>query len=386
MADYIDIPVHLQATSYSCGAACEEMIIQAATQTDDDQLDLYNESQSYKTDPCWHVDPDGLASVLNNHLSGAGNRFAPAANADGDTISRQICWAIHNNRVAPAAAINQGDHWVVVNGFDADREPTDPNDNGFQIVGIHVVDPFSSIETRGDPECIAPFASEGGHYSYAEWQSHFLPVSCGHWQGVTVGVCPAAVSPPPAQSLAERPASLFPGDSIVPNSAAKELAERSLIHHGLVRHHAWRASLESVHSHEPMLVQRLDRIDDYYHVVPIGRSPAEITAAVSIGARYGHYRQAARLAKKSKRSLPALTREEAYERIVHRRLNLPDGNGSLRVRPETLTSHRTLGWRPCLESLSPFLPFYMFSMGAVTIYVRIDGAVFTSLNTKRRGS
>jgi hypothetical protein len=47
--------------------------------------------------------------------------------------------------------------------------------------------------------------------------------------------------------------------------------------------------------------------------------------------------------------------------------------------------HANLVWRPCAESLSPYWPFYRFDAHLpngrpITIYVRIDGEVFTELH------
>jgi hypothetical protein len=384
--DYIEIPLHKQVNSDSCGAACEEMMIQAITGQDVAQLDLYNESQTYKTDTCWLVDPDGMTGVLNDRTSSAGKRFAPVADPNVDRISQQICWAIHGNGVAPAAAIQQGQHWVVVNGFVSDRPPSGPADNGFKVSTIDTVDPFSSEATPGQMGILSPFTSENVNYSYTEWGYEFTPVGCGKWLGLCVAVCPAAEAPAPSELLVPRSPRLYPGDNLLDLSLASDLAMKGLVESGPARHPAWSGALDAVSPQEPMLVHRLDRIDDFYFLVPLGRSASNVTAGIAIDGRYGHYRQATRLAEESAGAMPALTREAAFERIAGQRLSLPDGQGSILVRPEILTQFRTLGWRPCHESFSPFLPFYMFAMGAIPIYVRIDGAVFTSLTIKRQGA
>ena len=63
-----------------------------------------------------------------------------------------------------------------------------------------------------------------------------------------------------------------------------------------------------------------------------------------------------------------------------RRFELPDRKGRLLVRKEAICIFPTLVWRPCRESLSPYWPFYMLTVGDARLYVRIDGAVFTALH------
>ena len=50
------------------------------------------------------------------------------------------------------------------------------------------------------------------------------------------------------------------------------------------------------------------------------------------------------------------------------------------MRPESYCLYPTLVWRPCLESLSPFVPFHMVTAGDYRIYVRLDGRIFATLH------
>ena len=59
--------------------------------------------------------------------------------------------------------------------------------------------------------------------------------------------------------------------------------------------------------------------------------------------------------------------------------------GRLIVRKEAHGLYPTLVWQPCRESLSPYYPFFMVTVGAQRIYVRVDGQVFTKLHDKGRG-
>ena len=79
--------------------------------------------------------------------------------------------------------------------------------------------------------------------------------------------------------------------------------------------------------------------------------------------------------------LRPLERRSLIERIVGHTHPLGGRQGRLTVRPEAYSIYPTLVWRPSLESLSPFAPFHMLTVGDRRIFVRLDGRVFTSLQT-----
>jgi len=64
---------------------------------------------------------------------------------------------------------------------------------------------------------------------------------------------------------------------------------------------------------------------------------------------------------------------------------LPEPGGRFFLRPRTYCISPTLVWRPCRESFSPHLPFYMITVGEQQLYLRIDGEVFTKLTPSERG-
>ena len=71
--------------------------------------------------------------------------------------------------------------------------------------------------------------------------------------------------------------------------------------------------------------------------------------------------------------------------VIDRVFDLDDRLGRIRVRPEALCLYPILVWKPCRESLSPFWPFHMFTVGAYRLYVRIDGTIFTALHDNEPG-
>jgi hypothetical protein len=53
-----------------------------------------------------------------------------------------------------------------------------------------------------------------------------------------------------------------------------------------------------------------------------------------------------------------------------------------RVRDGLVGEHPVLVWKPCLQSRSPFLPFYQLSVGDSFVYYRVDGERFSKLTTR----
>jgi hypothetical protein len=127
-------------------------------------------------------------------------------------------------------------------------------------------------------------------------------------------------------------------------------------------------------------VQRLDRRDSYYWIVPASDDEGLIRAAISVDAIYGTYKSAATLNAGQSVLFGFQNREEVFAHISRQAIDLPQYAGRLIFRPEVACLHPVYVWKPCRESLSPFYPFRMISTGQNLIYVRIfDGAVFTSL-------
>ena len=106
---------------------------------------------------------------------------------------------------------------------------------------------------------------------------------------------------------------------------------------------------------------------------------------MAVDARTGVYRQSAVAADVKSSVAPTLEAQAARQQIVGRSVQLPAPLGRLLVRPEAVCQYPTLVWKPCRESLSPFWPFHLFTVGNHQIYIRTDGAVFTALHDQDRG-
>jgi peptidase C39-like protein len=387
----LDVKYHQQDTSYYCGAACAQMVLATIGAGILDQDDLYADNHSHSTIDAgvnWATGPDGLTwTMMNRRPAAFTNSFVLFALNGEDAISRKICWTIHHYQVAPIALVFGWDHWIVVRGYDASTDPVSSSDTAYTINAFDLNNPWPPTPAAAaePPHTAVDGCGTGGdrgiadeHVSYADWQDTYMTgVPGGYWAGKFIAVCDPE---PPATFVGrqKRPDQL-PGAKLITPGAAVANLKSALDMYRLTERKRWRAALQSVKPLAPLLVRRLDLPDTWYYIVPLQRSARRTTVVGRIDARSGMYRGAVALPA-GRESYSVLAREKVVSRVADRRFELPSLRGRILVRKEAICLYPTLVWKPCLESLSPYWPFYMISVGTDTIYVRIDGAIFTALH------
>lgn len=295
--------------------------------------------------------------------------------------------------MAPVAMVFGSAHWIVVRGYDASDAPASVDDVSYSLTAFDVNNPWPPTpspappppHTAGDP------CGGGGnrgvaneHITYATWQADYMTgIPGGYWAGKFVAACDPE---PPGQRLGttRRPTDRTLGDRLIGTQAAARSAQSGLRAYGLYERKGWQTALRDTGPGEPVLVQRLDHLDRYYYIVPMQTSPERVPVLASVDARFGDYRQAVALPEGSQ-LVAGLDQRELVKRVVGNKFELEDRLGRLLVRGEAYCLYPIPVWKPCRESLSPFWPFYMFSVGAHRLYIRIDGAVFTKLHDDERG-
>jgi len=384
---------HQQDTDYYCGAASAQMVLEECGAGLLSQVNLYNDNHSHSTtESGWYTAPDGLTWTLNNRQSG--RYFVLDALATEDAISRMIAWTIHHYQVAPVAMVFGWAHWIVVRGFTASDTPASSQDVGYTISGFDVNNPWPPTPSPAPPppHSTGDVCGSGGsrgvadeHISYTTWRTDYMTgIPSGHWAGKFVAVCDPEPPPErhPDRQEQERPE--FDGERLIEPGVAAELSVRALERAGLTERDTWRKALGDTEVGDPVLVQRLDRPDSFYWIVPRGRGRGA-TAVVNIDARFGTYMQARALPDPEGTALLTLDRKDVDGLILDTLHQLPGREGQLLVRPGLACVSDHWVWRPCRESLSPFYPFKVVNYGANRLYVRADGRVFTHLTTSGRG-
>jgi len=393
------VQCHQQDTDYYCGAACAQMVLQEIGAGLLDQDDLYADNHSHSTiEPGWYTAPDGLQWTLNDRRPASfSNYFALFALNTEEQISRKICWTIHHYNVAPVALVYGSGHWIVLRGYTASAHPSSSADTSYAIDAFDVNNPWPPTPSFYTPASAPPpphSASDGcgsggnrgvanEHITYATWQSTYMTgVPGGYWNGKFVAVCDP--EPPAERGGRRRPPTERRGEgALLAPQAAGELALSGLRAYGLHERKDWQHVLERARPGPGVMVQRLDRLDSFYSLVPF-QVDQRAALLAAIDGRWGDYLQSV-LVPEGGKPFQMLGREEALSRVVGRRMQLAEPFGRLVVRKEALCLYPFLVWRPCRESQSPWYPFHMFTIGGHRLYVRIDGEIFSSLTTDQKG-
>ena len=80
-----------------------------------------------------------------------------------------------------------------------------------------------------------------------------------------------------------------------------------------------------------MLVQRLDRLDSFYYIVPFETRQKAVAAAASVDARFGNYRQAVALPEGGAGIIKTPSTEAVRELVMDTRLQLEEPLGRIKI-------------------------------------------------------
>jgi hypothetical protein len=385
---------HTQDTSYYCGAACAMMILAeiGVPYASLDQVDLYDSNHNHNVQAGWATDPVGLCYTLNDRrpASFLPNYFVVHKRLTEAEGTRDVAYTLYHYHVSPAILVYHCQHWNVVRGVQTDVDPT---------LGPYVVEGFwlnnpvwdSSLSSHDAADTCGSGGSHGianEFVTYTEWQTNRFngcnyddPGGASQW----ISVCdpePARIGLPRAKAQVLR----GEGRRLIDSQQVARIASEGLTEYKLPESKFASEVLKSGEFGQPLLVQRLDKPGDYYFLTPWQQNQS-IAGFASIDARYGIFRSFGINSKPHIRWTLAdrseIRSKEVAQMIDNRVFDLPEDKGRFRVYPGTYCIPPTLVWKPCRESWSPYLPFYRLSFGSSSLYVRIDGEVFTHLTSGR---
>ncbi len=286
-------------------------------------------------------------------------------------------------------------HWIVVRGFEASAAPAAAHDLTYTITSLDIHNPSPLVDAPPPPpHDAADLCGSGGdrgfadeNVAYSHWLSAFLyPVAASsHWAGKYLAVCDSDPSPV-CPGLQAAPRKREKGDRLLTPDEARAAAKAGITQYGLIKREGWSASLRNTKPGKPILVQRIDKLDSFYYMVPM-QTEKSVPVLVNVDGRFGNYQQAARTAKTQANALARLNFDPQWAEkvLLGRKIDL-GRRGRLTVCKEAFSLYPTLVWKPCRESMSPYIPFFMATVGDRRIYLRVDGQVFTKLHTRDRGN
>jgi hypothetical protein len=390
---------HQQDTDYYCGAAVAQMILDSIGSGLLDQNVLYNSNHSHNTQSGWYTDPDGLNYTLNFYKPNPptfNNFFVTYAKDTEPEGSEKIVYTLWRYSVSTGTLVYGCGHWIVVRGLSTDVEPSPGNT--YTINGFWINNPWPPTPSFSNPAAAPPpphssgdMCGSGGnrgianeYVTYTSWKDTYF-TGCDVWgvgHSQYVSVCDP--EPPKLGKLnMGREEFEAKGDHIISTEEAGRFAIKGIDKHGLRNDELFAKALEGANPINPILVQRLDLPDTFYYLVPMTRND-EVTAFLSVDGLYGNFRGAQVLDKPVR--TPFVDRDRIIEKLLGQPVDLGEKIGRVVIREGAFCFYPIMVWRPCLESRSPYYPFYMITVGSRNIYVGYDGTIYSQLHEMGRGA
>ncbi|MFL5735102.1 MAG: hypothetical protein ACJ78Q_18255 [Chloroflexia bacterium] len=418
----IDVPMkyHVQDNGYYCSAACAQMVLRSIGAAIFDQGDLDTDIRDGTApDPVgWRGGPDGMELAMRRrNPPGRSKNFAAIDVRAQPTLERNIVWALCDPGVASLVPVFQNFHWVAVSGCVVDRKPARYDDNydviGFLInnpqpeIKLHIPRPHNDGDDCGRLDGLGLF--DGLRWiDQQTWRNDYLiKVPKGKWAEKYVAVIdpddtfggPPMDDPEP-DALHDAGSDREHGIELTPDDAVR-WAISGLKQRRLDRIEPWKSAiggqLDDLRTGEAYLVERLDIPDQYYYLVLIETPAGGRPVAVTVGAASGEFRESAAVPDPTGVALPdisyqavlnRLQRNHGFHKVLTDDSGSSGGNGpqpehgwhservylgedAARLHPYPLWEPH-LVWRPCLQSSSPFHPFYLFEAAGKSLYIRVD--------------
>lgn len=140
----------------------------------------------------------------------------------------------------------------------------------------------------------------------------------------------------------------------------------------------WRPAFVESIPETPLLVLRGDKTEADFYIVSF-RAGLRVTARLRMNAHTGRYAEGIGIDKSGDMLKPYFTLDQA-QRGVARTLDAAASKSKKKKKKkgkEPPVPEPFLIWRPCVQSLSPFLPFYRFvAPGNAELYFRVDGKLY----------
>ncbi len=320
----ITTPYYTQTTSYYCGAASAQMILNSQNLGIyvASQDTLYNYIHSHNICTGWASDPRGLSDVLNHY----GNSHTPPAYFVAYTPSSQddgikkLAYTIDHYGVPPASLVYGCAHWVVVRGVITDVQPT--SSPSYTIYGFFVNDPWYGTNSLGENKYVTINSWKTDYFTGCEW--------CGSGTG---NKFISVVDPEPPQAInLQFPKILERRAQIISAREAQDFAAEAMKQFESQKEYqkGFTEPLEVMRASKigtPVLVKRSDRQQDAYYIVPLMRG--NLTSGAILIDGYSGQLLEATYVKKPVEYTARLMPDKARELF---RKNIP----TLRIRPELL--------------------------------------------------
>jgi hypothetical protein len=128
-------------------------------------------------------------------------------------------------------------------------------------------------------------------------------------------------------------------------------------------------SIKNTKAGEPLLVQRIDKKDSYYYIVPFNRND-KTTLVVNIDAKTGKLRETSYMREPMR--YPRVNQEDAKKILIG---YLKDK----KIEKPLSMKDPELVWRPCHQTQSPYEPLWKIQIGSDVWFIDQKGKVYEKI-------
>jgi hypothetical protein len=392
----------------------------------------------------WSSSPDGLKNALNNR-SGPNHQFKLYASLSQSNITRRLVCSISIFKAPCIALIESGIHWIVV--YQYRKHGSEPaNCDDFLVrdmLGFYKRDPLDSVPSQGFIDYSIWLTDTQFPVEQGLWTHKFLAICDPEpnnnkkgkdmssqkkkiFDGKSSGPVslPSHVIPDKQdnskvednsitkdtsktednskdEDKSAKPALKLPDtkqpdskddnskkppitrnqkpghdQNLISESTARTYTMWHLKHDGFYDPKKFNRMISGPKAGEPVLVHNLDN-NDFWYITPILEKNKLISGLMRIDAKNAKLQEAV-FAMDVDRPFPftKLTDKEIID-LLRKKYGKSKMKKPISILP-------ILVWKRCVQSMSKFLPFHKVRMGYTTLYVRIDGNIYSRLTQGRR--
>jgi hypothetical protein len=147
----LTVPLYGQETSYWCGAASAQMIMDGYPNPNDclyiPQQTIWDviQDNNLPNEPAnWATDPHGLQQALMILNPPTGGTWALMTNPSNSDLMFQVLYWMNRNHYPVTTLVYRAAHWIVIVGYETDIEPVYNSDPTLQMITIN--DPWPPLQ------------------------------------------------------------------------------------------------------------------------------------------------------------------------------------------------------------------------------------------------
>lgn len=372
----LQAPLYGQSTSYYCGPASGEMIMNgypnAASRVCREQTAIYTSIQSHKQDNGFYTDPDGLRdAIMELNPPPAAGHFAIFSDTNRDVVMHSMLYWMAQRNYPSAALINGGDHWVVVTGYQTD---IDPRTGNAVLQNIDVNDPLPvPANPQDDPCTSAVEGSQGGTVRFVTGSSWFSNdfQNANRYGTKWLNDYVAVVEPPEVKGRVTAKMEVEEGTIISAEQAVQRaigyLKERNLVERKQFR------VLRETSAKRALLANKEHKA---YYIVPFESRDQKSPAAMLLNAYTGEFEEVAAFPH----PVEYISKEDAIKIALCSTRAVPLCTKPTRL-PVNITAE--LVYKPSEQVKSRYFPIWQVTIPArdtrTTRYISQIGEVFVGL-------